>query len=157
MFKAWKIFCIMSLLLITMVFAGCGNDGDKFVGSWTGLENPNDPLSDIRNITIEKKDNNFIVKDKYGFYIVDGPFKWQDGITQSTATLKDGILVMGSTTITYNDKDGTLLYKGNSSGSFSLQKDDDNKKYQELKNEAEPLAKEKSKKNAEKARQLFWK
>lgn len=140
--KAWKTLCIMSLLLLTMVLAGCSNEGDKYIGKWTGLSNPNNPLSDLRQVTIEKNgENNFIVNDRIGSYNAYGKkCEWKENTSTDIATLKDGKLVIGGTSFTYIKKDNTLLYNGN--GKYSLKRDDNDSEYNNLKKQAEPLAME---------------
>lgn len=139
--RAWKILCIMSLLLLTMVFAGCSNEGDKYIGKWTGLENPDNPRSYIHQMTIEKNDDNFIIKRKIGSYneYNRDKLEWHDSTEDTdSATLKDGKLVVDgnltTTTYTYIEKDNTLLYSGQ--GGVYLQKDDDGKVLEELKKQA---------------------
>ena len=140
--KAWKVLCIMSLLLLTMVFAGCSNEGDKYIGKWTGLENPDNPRSYVYQMTIEKNGDNFVIKRKLGNYNEfqpDRKLEWQDSSEKTaSATLKDGKLVSGneiaSTTYTYIEKDNTLLYSGQ--GGIYLQKDDDGKVLENLKKQA---------------------
>ena len=139
--KIWKILCIMSLLLLTMVFAGCSNEGDKYIGKWTGLENPDNPRSYIHQMTIEKNDDNFIIKRKIGSYneYNRDKLEWHDSTEDTdSATLKDGKLVVDgnltTTTYTYIEKDNTLLYSGQ--GGVYLQKDDDGKVLEELKKQA---------------------
>lgn len=129
----------MSLLLLTMVFAGCSNEGDKYIGKWTGLENPDNPRSYVYQMTIEKNGDNFVIKRKLGNYNEfqpDRKLEWQDSSEKTaSATLKDGKLISGneiaSTTYTYIEKDNTLLYSGQ--GGIYLQKDDDGKVLEELK------------------------
>ena len=61
------------------------------VGKWTGLSNPNNPLSDLRQVTIEKNsENNFIINEKIGSYNAYGKKMWMERKIQSTdiATLK---------------------------------------------------------------------
>lgn len=138
--KAWKILCIMSLLLLTML-AGCSNEGDKYIGKWTGLENPDNPRSYIYQMTIEQNDDNYIVKRKvsnYNEFNPDRQLEWQEGKEKTeSATLKDGKLVSGndiaSVSYTYIEKDNTLLY---SAKGIYLQKDDDNAIFENLKKQA---------------------
>lgn len=140
--KIWKILCIMSLLLLTMAFTGCSNEGDKYIGKWTGLENPDNPRSYIHQMTIEKNGDNFIIKRKignYNEYQPDRQLEWHDSTEDTdSATLKDGKLVVGgnltTTTYTYIEKDNTLLYSGH--GGIYLQKDDDGKILDDLKKQA---------------------
>ena len=80
--KAWKTLCIMSLLLLTMVLAGCSNEGDKYIGKWTGLENPDNPRSYIYQISIEQNGDNYIIKRKisnYNEFNPDRQLEWQEG------------------------------------------------------------------------------
>lgn len=138
--KAWKILCIMSLLLLTML-AGCSNEGDKYIGKWTGLENPDNPRSYIYQMTIEQNDDNYIIKRKvsnYNEFNPDRQLEWQEGKEKTeSATLKDGKLVSGndiaSVSYTYIEKDNTLLY---SAKEIYLQKDDDNAIFENLKKQA---------------------
>lgn len=138
--KAWKILCIMSLLLLTML-AGCSNEGDKYIGKWTGLENPDNPRSYIYQMTIEQNDDNYIIKRKvsnYNEFNPDRQLEWQEGKEKiESATLKDGKLVSGndiaSVSYTYIEKDNTLLY---SAKGIYLQKDDDNAIFENLKKQA---------------------
>lgn len=138
--KAWKILCIMSLLLLTML-AGCSNEGDKYIGKWTGLENPDNPRSYIYQMTIEQNDDNYIIKRKvsnYNEFNPDRQLEWQEGKEKTeSATLKDGKLVSGndiaSVSYTYIEKDNTLLY---SAKGIYLQKDDDNAIFENLKKQA---------------------
>lgn len=138
--KFWKVFCCMSLLLLTMVFAGCGNDGNKYEGKWTGLENPNNPRSYIHQISIDQNGDNFIVKRKIGSYneFHRDNLEWNDSTEDiDTTTLKDGKLVEGglsATTYTYLEKDNTLLYSAH--GGVTLQKDDEGKIFDELQKQA---------------------
>ncbi len=140
--KIWKILCIMSLLLLTMAaFTGCSNEGDKYIGKWTGLENPDNPRSYIHQMTIEKNGDNFIIKRKIGNYneYNRDELEWHDSTEDTdSATLKDDKLVVGgnltTTTYTYIEKDNTLLYSGH--GGVYLQKDDDGKILEELKKQA---------------------
>ncbi|EHR31895.1 hypothetical protein GXM21_12715 (plasmid) [Megamonas funiformis] len=139
--KAWKTLCIMSLLLLTMVLAGCSNEGDKYIGKWTGLENPDNPRSYIYQMTIEQNGDNYIIKRKvsnYNEFNPDRQLEWQEGKEKTeSATLKDGKLVSGndiaSVSYTYIEKDNTLLY---SAKGIYLQKDDDNAIFENLKKQA---------------------
>lgn len=139
--KIWKILCIMSLLLLTMAFAGCSNEGDKYIGKWTGLENPDNPRSYIYQISIEQNGDNYIIKRKisnYNEFNPDRQLEWQEGKEKTeSATLKDGKLVSGndiaSVSYTYIEKDNTLLY---SAKGIYLQKDDDNAIFENLKKQA---------------------
>ena len=140
--KALKVFCIMSLLLLAVVFSGCGNDGDKFVGSWTGLEHPDNPLSHVVRLEITQNGDNFIVKRKMGYYERSSA-KWNDGKENtSSVILKNGRLGSDSqfdtTTYTYDEKNKTLLFSG--FGGVTLQKDDEGKIYEQLKADGKPLA-----------------
>lgn len=139
--KSWKIFCCVSLLLLTMVFAGCGNDGDKYVGTWTGLSKANEPLSDLRQVTIEKgKNNKFIVKEKIGHYspIIQKKYEWDEFEDTDEAIFKDDKLIIGGTSFEYIEEDNTLLYKGN--GKYYLSKDDTGNLYNKLKDDGKPFA-----------------
>lgn len=153
--KAWKVVCIMSLLLLTMVFAGCSNEGDKYIGKWTGLENPDNPLSSVHQVSIEKNGDNFIIKHKMSSFNQYGKqLEWKDGKEyQYSSTLKDGKLSvkrdLGENTYTYIEKDDTLLFS--SMGGIHLQRDNDGKVLEELKTQAEPLAKERLEKNTPKS------
>ena len=51
--KTKCLLFVILMLLITLI-SGCSNEGDKYIGKWTGLSNPNNPLSDLRQVTIEK-------------------------------------------------------------------------------------------------------
>lgn len=116
------------------LISGCSNnEGDKYIGKWTGLENPDSPRSYIHQMTIEKNGDNFIIKRKIGQYNefnLDRQLEWHDSTEDTdSATLKDNKLVVGgnltTTTYTYIEKDNTLLYSGN--GGVYLQKDNDGK------------------------------
>lgn len=153
--KALKLLCMVSLLILTAVFSGCGNDGDKFVGSWTGLEDPDKPLSRIHRVDITQNGDNFIVKIKMGSYNEFGDkLEWDAGNEYTkSAVLKDGKLVMEGAFqpiyYTYVEKDNTLMFS--EYGGVSMQKDDDGKLYEKLIADAEPLAAERLEKNTPKA------
>lgn len=140
--KALKVLCMVSLLLMAVVISGCGNDGDKFVGKWTGLEHPDNPLSHVARVEITQNGDNFIVKRTMGYY-KESTAEWDPGTERVTSTiLKDGRLgsdnQFDTTTYTYDEKNKTLLYSGY--GGVTLQKDDDGKIYEQLKAEGKPLA-----------------
>ena len=130
--KTKCLLFVILMLLITLI-SGCSNEGDKYIGKWTGLENPDSPRSYIHQMTIEKNGDNFIIKRKIGQYNefnLDRQLEWHDSTEDTdSATLKDNKLVVGgnltTTTYTYIEKDNTLLYSGN--GGVYLQKDNDGK------------------------------
>ena len=137
--KTKCLLFVILMLLITLI-SGCSNEGDKYIGKWTGLSNPNNPLSDLRQVTIEKNsENNFIINEKIGSYNAYGKkCEWKENTSTDIATLKYGKLVIGGTSFTYIEKDNTLLYNGD--GKYYLKKDDDDSEYTNLKKQAEPLA-----------------
>lgn len=135
---------MVSLLILTAVFSGCGNDGDKFVGKWTGLEHPDNPLSHVARVEIMQNGDNFVIKRTMGYY-ERSTAKWNSGdeIVDSVV-LKDGRLNTGdqfnAKTYTYDEKNKTLLFSGYGGGGITLQKDDDGKIYEQLKAEGKPMA-----------------
>lgn len=50
--KTKCLLFVILMLLITLI-SGCSNEGDKYIGKWTGLENPDNPRSYIYQISIE--------------------------------------------------------------------------------------------------------
>lgn len=135
-----KCFLFGFLMLLITLLSACGNnEGDKYIGKWTGLENPNNPRSYIYQISIEKNGDNFIIKRKisnYNEFNPDRHLELQESEEKTeSAILKDGKLVSGnklmSVSYTYIEKDNTLLYSG-----FYLQKDDDGSIFEALKKQA---------------------
>lgn len=135
-----SLFVIL-MLLITLISGCSNNEGDKYIGKWTGLENPDNPRSYIYQISIEQNGDNYIIKRKvsnYNEFNPDRQLEWQEGKEKTeSATLKDGKLVSGndiaSVSYTYIEKDNTLLY---SAKGIYLQKDDDNAIFENLKKQA---------------------
>ena len=49
-----KCLLFVILMLLMTLISGCSNEGDKYIGKWTGLENPANPLSSVHQVSIEK-------------------------------------------------------------------------------------------------------
>lgn len=137
-----KCLLFVILMLLMTLISGCSNnEGDKYIGKWTGLENPDNPQSYIYQISIEKNGNNFIIKRKvsnYNEFNTDRQLEWQEGEEKTeSATLKDGKLISGndiaSISYTYIEKDNSILY---SAKGIYLQKDDDGTIFENLKKQA---------------------
>ena len=141
-----KCLLFVILMLLMTLISGCSNEGDKYIGKWTGLENPANPLSSVHQVSIEKNGDNFIIKHKMSSFNQYGKhLEWKEGKEyQYSSTLKDGKLSvkrdLGENTYTYLEKDDTLLFSP--MGGIHLQRDNDGKVLEELKTQAEPLAKE---------------
>ena len=61
--KYYKVLYVLSIFLIISIISGCSinNKNNYFLGTWTGSQNPDNPKSDIYQITIEQNDNKFII------------------------------------------------------------------------------------------------
>lgn len=89
----------ISILIVSLAIAGCGSDGDKYLGTWEMLID-----NDYRYEVVSKSDT----KESYviDYYVINNK-KVNHKLTRS-AQYKDGVLV-DSDGIKYILKDGKLV------------------------------------------------
>lgn len=148
--KFFKILAAFVMLIAMLAITGCGG-GDKFEGKWVTTKNSafsNFDGSDYKQLTIEKNGDSYLlteVKSSYdlkekkignkGFLpIVDATFVWETKKPAQASAKADGdnrLVIdgtMGMMTVTYVEKDGTLLI---GKEVYSKEKDGDIQKFKE--------------------------
>lgn len=157
--KIFKIFCISMMMLAMIIISGCGG-GDKFVGKWVTTQNSTFSKFDgssYRQLNIEKNGDSYILTETNNSYnlkekkignkgflpIVDATFVWETKKPVQISAKADGenrLVVDGTmnmVTITYVEKDGTLLigkqvYTKEKDGDMQKFKEDEQKRLQAL-------------------------
>lgn len=150
MSKFFKIFTASVMLIAMLVISGCGG-GDKFEGKWVTTKNSAFSKfdgSDYKQLSIEKNGDSYLlteVKNSYdlkekkignkGFVpIYDTTFVWEASKPAQASAKADGdnrLVIdgtMGTMTITYIEKDGTLLI---GKEVYTKEKDGDMQKFKE--------------------------
>ncbi|PWM76977.1 MAG: hypothetical protein DBY32_09095 [Phascolarctobacterium sp.] len=157
--KIFKILTASVMLIAALAIAGCGG-GDKFAGNWVSTKNSTFSKfdgSDYRQLKIEKNGDSYLLTETNNHYnlkekkignkgflpIFDATFVWETKKpTQTSAKLRDeNTLVVDGTmnmaTITYVEKDGTLLvgkqvYSKEKEGNMQKFKEEEQKRLQAL-------------------------
>lgn len=62
--KTKCLLFVILMLLITLVSGCSNNEGDKYIGKWTGLENPDNPRSYIYQISKNKMEIIILSKER---------------------------------------------------------------------------------------------
>lgn len=140
-----KIFKILSMLLtiflMIVLVSGCGsNKYNRFVGTWTGIQDPNNPQSDVYQISIDENDSKFIIRTRKYQYTennkwVECPEKFDDALLKDNKLIKDqnacfGVGKLFPATYSYEKDKNAIFYSGY--GGFYLYKDTDNKVLNDL-------------------------
>lgn len=148
--KIFKIFCISMMMLAMIIISGCGG-GDKFVGKWVSQQKNMAVTfggNYYQQLTIEKNGDSYLLTEVENQYKLDrkknggkgllstydGTFYWTIGKQEQSSAKADGenrLVVDGTmnmVTITYVEKDGTLLI---GKQVYTKEKDGDMQKFKE--------------------------
>lgn len=148
--KFFKILTASVMLIAMLVISGCGG-GDNFEGKWVTTKNSSFSKfdgSDYKQLTIEKNGDSYLLTEVTSSYnlkekkignkgflpIFDATFVWETKKPAQISAKADGDnrlaidTMFGKMTVTYVEKDGTLLI---GKEVYTKEKDGDMQKFKE--------------------------